>query len=74
MSVMGWPVQSPNLNPNELLWEQLDRMVHKKHPPGHLEVLQDAWGEISSDYPNKLTTRMPEVSKAVIAANGGKIL
>jgi hypothetical protein len=35
------------------------------------EVLQEAWGEISSDYLNKLMTRMSKVCKAVIAANGG---
>jgi hypothetical protein len=33
-------------------------------------VLQEAWGEISSDYLNKLTTKMPKVCKAVIAENG----
>ena len=35
------------------------------------EVLQEAWGEIFSDYLNKLTTGMPKVCKAVITANGG---
>ena len=53
--------------------EQLDRMVRKKCPSSQSnlwEVLQEAWGEISSDYHNKLTARMPKVCKAVIAANG----
>ena len=74
LSIMEWPAQSPDLNPIELLWEQLDRMVRKKCPSSQSnlwEVLQEAWGEISSDYLNKLTTRMPKVCKAVIAANGG---
>ena len=73
LSVMEWPEQSPDLNPVELLWEQLDRLVHKKCPSSQSnlwEVLQEAWGEISSDYLNKLTARRPEVCKAVIAANG----
>ena len=66
---MEWPVQSPDLNPIELLREQLDRMVCKKCPSGQSnlwEVVQEAWGEISIDYLNKLTARMPKVCKAVI--------
>jgi hypothetical protein len=63
LSLMEWPAQSPDLNPIELLLEQLDRMVRKKCPSSQSklwEVLQDAWGEISSDYLKKLTTRMPK--------------
>ena len=73
LSVIEWPAQSPDLNPIELLWEQLDRMVRKKCPSSQSnlwEVLQEAWGEISTDYLNKLTARMPKVCNAVIAANG----
>lgn len=73
LSVMECPAQSPDLNPIELLWEQLDRMVRKKCPSSQSnlwEVLQEAWGEISTDYLNKLTARMPKVCNAVIAANG----
>jgi hypothetical protein len=74
LSIMEWSAQSPDLNPIELLWEQLEHMVCKKFPSSQSnlwEVLQEAWGEISSDYLNKLTTRMPKVGKAVIAADGG---
>ena len=73
LSVMEWPAQSPDLNSIELLWEQLDRMVCKKCPSSQSnlwEVLQEAWGEIFTDYLNKLTARMPKVCNAVIAANG----
>lgn len=34
-------------------------------------MLQEAKGEISSDYLEKLTARMPQVSRAVITAKGG---
>uniref|UniRef100_A0AAY5K0X9 Paired domain-containing protein n=1 Tax=Esox lucius TaxID=8010 RepID=A0AAY5K0X9_ESOLU len=74
LSIMEWPAQSPDLNPIKLLWEELDRMVGKKCPSSQSnlwEVLQESWGEIPSDYLNKLTARMPTVCKAVIAANGG---
>ena len=48
-------------------------MVHKKCQSSQSnlwEVPQEVWGEITSYYPNKLTARLPEVCKAVIAANG----
>jgi hypothetical protein len=67
---MVWPAVNGS-QPFELLWEQLDRMVCKKCPSSQSnlwEVLQEEWGEISSDYLNKLTTRMSKVCKA---ANGG---
>jgi hypothetical protein len=70
LSIMEWPAQSLDLNPIELLWEQLD---HKKCPSSQSnlwEVLREAWGETAFDYLNKLSTRMLKVCKAVIAANG----
>ena len=69
LSVMEWPAQSPDLNPIELLWEQLDRMVRKKCPSSQFnlwEVNQEAWGEISSYYLNTVTARMPNVQSIVL--------
>jgi hypothetical protein len=71
MSIMEWSAQSPDLNPIELLWEQLDSKKCPSSQSNLWEVLQEAWGEILSDYLNKLSTRMSKVCKAVIAANGG---
>ncbi|KAL7849234.1 hypothetical protein SRHO_G00208570 [Serrasalmus rhombeus] len=65
LSVMEWPAQSPDLNPIELLWEQLDRMVRQKCPSNQSnlwELLLEAWGAISPAYLNKLTARMPKRS------------
>uniref|UniRef100_A0A3B1IXD5 Transposase Tc1-like domain-containing protein n=1 Tax=Astyanax mexicanus TaxID=7994 RepID=A0A3B1IXD5_ASTMX len=71
---IGNGVASADLNPIELLWEQLDRMVRQKCPSNQSnlwELLLEAWGAISPAYLNKLTARMPKVCNAVIAANGG---
>ncbi|KAL6467397.1 hypothetical protein MHYP_G00252010 [Metynnis hypsauchen] len=71
---MTWPPQSPDLNPIEMVWGELDRRVKAKGPTSakHLwELLQDCWKTISGDYLLKLIERMPTVCKAVIRAKGG---
>ena len=71
---MTWPPQSPNLNPIEMVWDEMDRRVKAKGPTSaqHLwELLQDCWKTISGDYLMKLIERMPRVCKAVIKAKGG---
>ena len=71
---MTWPQQSPNLNPVEMVWDELDRRVKAKQPTSaqHLwELLQDCWKTIPGDYLMKLIERMPRVCKAVIKAKGG---
>ncbi|KAL6474907.1 hypothetical protein MHYP_G00159470 [Metynnis hypsauchen] len=47
---MTWPPQSPDLNPIEMVWGELDRRVKAKGPTSakHLwELLQDCWKTIS---------------------------
>ncbi|CAJ0929860.1 unnamed protein product [Ranitomeya imitator] len=71
---MTWPPQSPDLNPIEMVWGELDRRVKAKGPTSakHLwELLQDCWKTIPGDYLLKLIKRMPRVCKAVIKAKGG---
>ncbi|CAJ0944451.1 unnamed protein product [Ranitomeya imitator] len=68
---MTWPPQSPDLNPIEMVWGELDRRVKAKGPTSakHLwELLQDCWKTISGDYLLKLIKRMPRVCKTVIKA------
>ena len=74
LKLMTWPAQSPDLNPIELVWDELDRKVRNKQPTNAVnlyEMLTEAWDEISSDYLMKLIARMPRVCNAVIKAKGG---
>ena len=71
---MPWPQQSPNLNPVEMVWDELDHRVKAKQPTSaqHLwELLQDSWKTIPGDYLMKLIERMPRVCKAASKAKGG---
>ena len=71
---MTWPPQSHNLNPIEMVWDELDRRVKERQPTSaqHLwELLQDCWKSIPGDDLMKLVERMPRVCKAVIKAKGG---
>ena len=71
---MTWPPQSPDLNPMEMVWGELDHSVTAKEPTSakHLwELLQDCWKTVSGDYLLKLIKRMPRVCEAVIRAKGG---
>uniref|UniRef100_A0AAZ3SER4 Uncharacterized protein n=1 Tax=Oncorhynchus tshawytscha TaxID=74940 RepID=A0AAZ3SER4_ONCTS len=46
---MTWTPQSPDLNPTEMVWDELDRRVKEKQPTRaqHIwELLQDCWKSI----------------------------
>uniref|UniRef100_A0AAY4BWC2 Tc1-like transposase DDE domain-containing protein n=1 Tax=Denticeps clupeoides TaxID=299321 RepID=A0AAY4BWC2_9TELE len=70
--VLKWP--SPDLNPIQMVWGELDRRLKAKGPTSakHLwELLQDCWKTISGEDVLKPIERMPRVCKAVIRAKGG---
>jgi hypothetical protein len=49
---MIWPPQSPDLNPFEMVLDELDRGVQEKQPTNaeHLwEILQDCWKSIPGE-------------------------
>lgn len=74
VQVMPWPPQSPDLNPLELLWDEIDRRIRNHCPTSkdHLwRLLQSEWHAISIDTLRKLTDRMPRVVQAVLNAKGG---
>lgn len=76
LKIMTWPPQSPDLNPIELLWDQLDRQVRKCCPTSQEDLwrkLQDEWKKITQTTLEKLVARLPKLCEAVIKTKGGHI-
>lgn len=76
LKLMKWPSQSPDLNPMELAWDELDRKVRKvqiRNEKHLVEILQESWKALDTSYFRKLTLRMPRVCRAVIKAGGKHI-
>lgn len=74
LSNMEWPPQSPDLNPIELLWEELDRRVRDSAPTSQSDLwrlLQEAWESLPAITLQKLVDRMPRLVEAVIKSKGG---
>ena len=70
---MIWPPQSPDLNPIELLWEEMDRKVRLQCPTSKSDLWkasQNAWNNISTETITKLIDRMPRLCQAVLKSNG----
>ena len=66
---MTWPSQSPDVNPIEKLWEELDRKVRLSCPKSKNEmwqILEHAWNSLELTLLNKLIKRMPRLCHAVI--------
>lgn len=58
--------RSPDLNPIEMVWEEMDCREKAKGLKRAQHLLQDSWKTISGDHLMKLIQRWPTVSKAVI--------
>ena len=75
VATLGWPGNSPDLNPIENLWEILKNKVAEKQPSsaGALNhAIKEVWvKEISRDYCEKLICSMPKRIHAVIKNKGG---
>ncbi|KAJ8870425.1 hypothetical protein PR048_029447 [Dryococelus australis] len=70
------PVQSPDLNPIEHLWDESDRRVRARQARPKsiaqlMEWLQEEWRRIPVDVLQTLVESMPDRVAAVIATRGG---
>jgi hypothetical protein len=73
ITVLEWPSQSPDLNPIEHLWEELDRQIRVKNYSNGAELftaLQVEWDKIPMSRISKLIESMPRRCKAVIESKG----
>jgi len=73
MSVINWPGQSPDLNPIEHLWDELERRIRKREPPPKNErelatFLQEEWEKIPPSIYQNLVLSMNKRVAAVLKA------
>ena len=76
IEVLGWPAQSPDLNPIEHLWEHVKKELRKyPEPPKGVHELWDRvakeWEAIKPEVCQNLIESMPRRIEAVIKAKGG---
>lgn len=72
---LPWPAQSPDLNPIENLWDELERQVRKHKPlpknQNNLwEILQEEWLKLDENILKNLVDSMPRRIDAVITNKG----
>ena len=73
VNVLAWPAQSPDLNPIEHLWEEVDRRVRGENysKEGDLmAAIEREWMKITLCRIIKLIDSMPSRCQAVIRAKG----
>lgn len=73
VQVLDWPAQSPDLNPIEKLWNDLDKALMLQKPSNLDETeayLIRVWGEITAQRCEKLVDSMPRRCAAVIKNKG----
>ncbi len=75
-SVLEWPPQSPDLNPIEHLWNEVDRHLRlfgtlSTYKDDLWEKIQVVWQNIEVEYVQKLIRTMPTRVVDLLAAKGG---
>ena len=76
IQVLPWPSKSPDLNPIEHLWDQMERELRARpQPPTNLgelrQALQEVWDAVPAHRVRRLTSSMRRRCLATMAAFGG---
>ncbi len=73
MTVLEWPSQSPDLNPIEHLWRDLNMAVHQRLPSNLTElerICKEVWQRIPKSRSEKLVASFPKRLMAVLNQKG----
>ena len=75
MEELGWPAQTPDLNPIEHLWDELEWRLRARPSrptlvPDLSNALLEEWSNILIDTLLNLVDGLPRRGEAVIAAKG----
>ncbi|GFV19859.1 transposable element Tcb2 transposase [Trichonephila clavipes] len=69
---LPWPARSPNLSPEEHVWDQLKRQMTSCYSVHDLELaVQDLWAHLPQDNIRYLINSMSDCVAACIASGGG---
>ncbi len=74
IKVLEWPSQSPDLNPNKMLWHDLKQSIHDWKPSNVAELKQfckEEWAKIPPHRCERLIASYRKRLIAVVAAKGG---
>jgi len=70
--INDWPSKSPDVNPIEHLWDNLDQRVRRlQNPPKNANELQQEWNNILQAVIHKLVNSMRQRCVSVVNAQGG---